>query len=180
MVLFENVCKPTALISEWPSLSSLHRETVSGRDEALLPMRSQRGLETEHTGVRLVGFGDRTPPLSMWDCRTGLGVRGGGEYESQTSRPQHLESASRGRTRNQVFRQLTAARFAASAPRAVPSPGRSRPVWVPCCSLHLSFILSPGAAQAEPALPSCLAQCLLTKAGRVSERALVPFLSTGV
>lgn len=73
------------LVSEWPSLSSLHTETVSGCDEALLPMRSQPGLETKHmSGWWGLGTGHHPYQCGAQD-RPGGG--GGREYESQISRP---------------------------------------------------------------------------------------------
>lgn len=62
MVIFQNVCEPAALVSESQSLSALHRETVSGRGEAQLPMGSQPGLETEHIYLRMAGCYP-----SIWD-----------------------------------------------------------------------------------------------------------------
>lgn len=84
MVLFENVCKPTALVSEWLSRNALHRETVSGRDEAVLPMRSQPGLETEHTSQDGGVWGQDTTPISV-----GLQDKPGSEggVQNEISRP---------------------------------------------------------------------------------------------
>lgn len=84
MVLFENVCKPTALVSECLSPNALRRETVSGRDEAVLPMRSQLGLETEHTSQDGGVWGQDTTPISV-GLQDKPGVRG--VYKTQVSRP---------------------------------------------------------------------------------------------
>lgn len=81
MVIFKNICcKSTTLVSELPSPSALHREIIFGCDEALLPMRSQPGLETEHTCHRLV-----------WGSGTGhhseCGAAGGGGVTNQIFKP---------------------------------------------------------------------------------------------
>lgn len=98
MVLFKNVCKPTMLVSEWPSLSSLHTETVSGCDEALLPMRSQPGLETEHMSGWW-GLGTGHHPCQCGGSGQVWGWEGVQITDLQAP-CSHLESASRGRTRN--------------------------------------------------------------------------------
>lgn len=179
-VVFENVCKPTALVSECLSPNALRRETVSGRAEAVLPMRSQPGLETEHTSQDGGVWGQDTTPISV-----GLQDKPGGEGGVQNAGLQapsrHLDSASRGGTRNGVLKWQPGFLPLLSGP--CPSPK------VPAClgSQLLSVLaptLSPGAAgeepRVEPALPDCLARGLLAKAGCTSERAPVLFTSTDV
>lgn len=73
MLIFKNVCKPTALISKFSCLSALRRETASGCDEALLPMGSQPGLEIQHVSQDGGVWGHDTTYI-MWGCRTGRGV----------------------------------------------------------------------------------------------------------
>ena len=74
-LFFKTIFKSTALVSELPSLSALRRESVSGRDEALLPTGSQPGLETEHMRLRMWGLGMGHHPISvgLWDRPGGGG-----------------------------------------------------------------------------------------------------------
>lgn len=83
-LFFKTIYKSTALVSELPSPSALRRETVSGRDEALLPTGFQPGLETEHTRLRMWGLGMGHHPISvgLWDRPGGVGG-----YRLQISRP---------------------------------------------------------------------------------------------
>lgn len=175
VVIYPNICKPTAWVSEFPSLSALRREIGSGCDEVLLPMRSQPCLETEHMCLRMVGFGDRMSPVSA-GLQDRLGVRGEGECTDIFKPHQHLESASGGRTRNHVLKHFMTARFAVSVHRPCPSPEGHGLSGLPA-ALHLSYTSSPGTARIWTRSAWLVITCLFTKAGRASEGAAILFSS---
>lgn len=89
MLIFKNVCKPTALVSKLPCLSALHRETASGCDEALLPMGSQPGLEIQHVSQDGRVWGHDTTLYSV-----GLQDRLECIYRPQTFGPIHTPRIS--------------------------------------------------------------------------------------
>lgn len=95
--------------------------------------------------------------LSVWGFGTGLGVCVGVQTTDFQAPSRHLESASRGGTRNPICKQLTAARSAASAHWAVCIPGKSWPRLGPPSCYRAQLSRSWGL---NPRLPDSSAWCL--------------------